>query len=802
MHVFTRKPLYCAGLILLVLGHDRSLHAQEPVAGDELAQHLNTLKAQVDDRSLAIGQREALVQEMATTLDRAARGAGSADKRREYWARGVGLLDEFNSQNPGHPRTPEFQLQAGVYRWAQGQSWEEVRELSPAEGRAGPEAAGAFDDAIVRLRAIPAADNEKALADNVRFRLAQAPRIEQAWTRPPHRDRRSREADALALLVEPMTAAGLKGFAGLLKADLLLRVRPAGRSGRRARCRGANRFAAAGTRGPGRADSRPDRPEEVQGGRGCDRGFASGSAAKEFEIVKLRLAELGGLAPGADRLACEQDLFGRVKALREGKSNEARLALLALARSGLDPDPRNAAEAWDLLAGAYEVRGDAVKAATLEQRAALRAEEQGHAESAARFRLRGGGFLFQASKFVEADRILSRVADDPGAGGLRAKAGMLRAMARGRALATGVPGSTASAYAESLQKQIADFPADPTTDEARWLLGTLSRAAGEPAKAETLWTSIPPTSPRWLEARLAVADIRRVAVESELLGGDRRLIAQTFERAESFLTESIQKAHNEHEQAELLLAQARLNLVPTAGKVQAVLSLLERLSRLGLTPLERYRARLLRVITLVQVGPPYLDAEREAQTHATWADPSAPGVFLDAIRLIDQCASFSEADLHQRRLGLVLRLLVQPALQDPDDDRWTAEQRAELKMRLSRAYLFLGDERNARTSLHGWAGLSRSAPDDLLRDLADTYNRLEVYELAVDVERLRLSNLASGSASWFEARYGLALAYFHSGRLKEAAQLIDATSILHPELGGGAIEKKFIKLRQRLGAQP
>ena len=191
------------------------------------------------------------------------------------------------------------------------------------------------------------------------------------------------------------------------------------------------------------------------------------------------------------------------------------------------------------------------------------------------------------------------------------------------------------------------------------------------------------------------------------------------------------------------------------------------------------------MIALVQVGPPYLEAEREAQTHATWADPSARGAFFDAIRLIDECASFAEVDLHQRRLGLVLRLLVQPVLQDPDDEKWTAEERSEIRMRLTRAYLFLGDERNARTSLQGWTGLPRSAPDDLLRDLADTYNRLEAYELAIDVQRLRLKNLQTGSPSWFEARYGLALAYFHSGHLKEAARLIDATAILHPELGGG-----------------
>ena len=115
---------------------------------------------------------------------------------------------------------------------------------------------------------------------------------------------------------------------------------------------------------------------------------------------------------------------------------------------------------------------------------------------------------------------------------------MLRAMARGRALAIGVPGVTASAYAAALQQQIVDFPADPATDEARWLLGALLRAAGELGKAEALWTAIAQGSPRWLDARLAVAAIRRAAVESELLSGDRRLIVLAYQRAESFLTES------------------------------------------------------------------------------------------------------------------------------------------------------------------------------------------------------------------------------------------------------------------------
>jgi len=789
-------------MVMVVLGSYSPLRAQEREPGDELARHLATLKAQVEDTSLAIGQRESLVQEMAGTLDRAARGALAADQRQAHWAQAVGLLDDFNSQNPGHPRTREFQLQAAVYRWAQGQGWREAGELNPGNGRAPREAATALDDAIVRLRAIAVQDVEPALADNVRFRLARA-LADRAGLEPmASPSRRSHEASALALLKEPMTEAGLKGFSGLLRADLLLR---------------GSRLdeAAAELDAVLRSDSPPPEREILDvwipvliGQKKFKEAEAAITAShldppgKDLELVDVRLAELTRLAPGTARLAAEQDLFRLIKELRQAKNNEARLGLLALARSGIDPDPRNPAETWDLLAEAHEVQGNAVKAGALELRAAGRAEEQGQPEAAAGFRLRGGGFLFQAGMYAEADALLSRVADDPRAGASRPKAGMLRAMARGRALAFGVPGVTGTTYAAALQQQIAAFPTDPTTDEARWLLGTLLRAAREPGKAEALLTAIAQGSPRWLDARLVVAELGRAAVESEVINGDRRLIALAYQRAESFLTESTQQARNEREQAELLLAQARLNLVPIAGKAQLAVSLLERLGRLGLTPQERYRARLARMIALVQVGPPYLDAEREAQSHATWADPSARGAFLDAIRLIDQCASFAGADLHQRRLGLVLRLLVLPVMQDPDDEKWTAEQRSEIQMRLTRAYLFLGDERSARTSLQGWTGLTRSAPDDLFRDLADTYNRLEAYELSIDVQRLRLKKLQTGSASWFEARYGLALAYFHSGHLKEAAQLIDATAILHPELGGGAIQKKFIKLRQRLGAQP
>ena len=91
-----------------------------------------------------------------------------------------------------------------------------------------------------------------------------------------------------------------------------------------------------------------------------------------------------------------------------------------------------------------------------------------------------------------------------------------------------------------------------------------------------------------------------------------------------------------------------------------------------------------------------------------------------------------------------------------------------------------------------------TANDPLLRDLADIYTRLDAYELAVDVHRLRTRRTAPGSLAWLDARYGLALALYRSGKADEARRIIDATAILHPELGGGDLSEKFKRLRQRL----
>ena len=142
----------------------------------------------------------------------------------------------------------------------------------------------------------------------------------------------------------------------------------------------------------------------------------------------------------------QRAIHGRVGTVSGGSKSCGRDVTRAPAgtvRSGqgaLVPDASQPPEVWDALADAYATNGEPAKAGAEMVRAADRAAALGQAAAAAGYRLRGGGFLFQAGLYVDADKVLSHAADDPAAGPLRAKAAMLRCLARGRALASGCAG--------------------------------------------------------------------------------------------------------------------------------------------------------------------------------------------------------------------------------------------------------------------------------------------------------------------------------------------------------------------------
>jgi hypothetical protein len=783
---------------ILIVAMAAVVQQPTPPSDAELSQHLENVRAQLANPALDQFRREGLAQDMAGTLDRAAQAATDLESRRKRWGEAIDLIDRFTRENKELTLDRQLRFQAAVFRWAQAQTWMQAAEFEPANPTYRERAIAQLDDAITRLRSISPIGDRSTLGDNQRFRLAQAIADRAELELADVEERRRRENEAMDLLEQPPTAQGLAGYWHLLKADLWLR------SGKPRETRQALDEALKAQPVPAEAEILAvriplliDQNQFAEAMQAAD-GSHLDAALKGLWRVRIRLAELARTPEGDASRRIQEELFREIRALKGRQAAESRLALLQVARAGVEPAAGEPPDAWDALADAHQAAGDMPKAAAASARAAAIAQAAGKAEEAAGYRLRAGAFSFQGGRFAEADAALSQVADDPTAGAIRPRAGMLRALARGRALAAHQPGASVAAYTESLERQIRDFPADPTTHEARWLLGELARPS-DPGRARGLWASIPPGSSRWLDTRLAIAAMDRDELDRQLINPDTRGLARSFAAADRFLAASIGEARSEDITARLLLARARLNLVPTVGRPEAARDLCDRVARLPVTAGILYRSRLLRMIAMVELGR-YLEAEREAHTHPDWDLPDERDALFDAIRLLDQGATIAATDLRQRRFGLVQKLLLESVL--TLDHKFSTSQLSELRMRLTRALLFVGDDREARRSLTSWKGSPDPTSDRLLRDLGDTYSRLEAYSLDIDVQRLRLKNNGVGSMPWFDARYALALAYYHTGQYKQAAQLIDATAILHPELGGGELHEKFIRLRQRLGEKP
>ena len=192
--------------------------------GPDLA---GSLRATLANTSLSIDDRARRALEGATSIDQFAQESADPAARRKLWGQATGLLDEFLAKNPIVASAPLIRFQAGVYRWAEGRSFAEQFALSPADVQARAGAVQALDDAIARLRAVglKPLDPADPLAQNVRFRLAQA--IADRSKLEPENDvtRLASEREALGMLDSSLNAPGLRAFVRLLRAELANRLR-------------------------------------------------------------------------------------------------------------------------------------------------------------------------------------------------------------------------------------------------------------------------------------------------------------------------------------------------------------------------------------------------------------------------------------------------------------------------------------------------------------------------------------------------------------------------------------------------
>jgi tetratricopeptide (TPR) repeat protein len=375
---------------------------------------------------------------------------------------------------------------------------------------------------------------------------------------------------------------------------------------------------------------------------------------------------------------------------------------------------------------------------------------------------------------------------------IRPKASLLRTLALGRVSVASPTRANRTASIRALETHLETFPDDPTSAEVRWLLGRVRLEAGQRDQAVALWSAIPPTASRWIEARLALASLLRRDVETQSLNGDQAQIRAKARLALTFLSDAITQTRDPAGQDEFRLERIALQLLPTVAQPEEARQTSERLIREASRADQQRRARQMRIVALVELGR-YLDADRGL---AEAVDGGTASEHLGLARWLDRVATAADSDLVRRRAGQLLRNLASRLFDDGGE--LGPIEAAEARLRHVRSLLFSGDPDAARRTVERWPPLPPTIPADLLHDLADTYERLDVQPLAIDAYRLWMKRSQPGTLPWFAARYGLALAYERSEQPQEARQLIEATAILHPDLGGGLLRDRFERLRKRL----
>jgi TolA-binding protein len=766
---------------------------------EEIDAYLAAQTRVIEDAKRPLEERSRIAMETASALDRVAEKAAKDADRRSRWEQAAALLEQFEKRNPGHARSTLFAGQAAVYRWAIGRDWARAFADDPLDLQARSEADEAFDLAIARLRPLVSAadDGGDPIVQTLRFRLAQA-LLDRSKLESEGSDRRKGLlSEALESLANRPDDPALRGQADRLRAEVLAGL---------ARFEEATEAleASASADPPPPAVDRAEVEVAIRVGQGrfddaaraVDALPAGESSARDRLLLRIALARRAAAGNGEDAERAEAEAFRIVARMRETPGPEARRGTIALARAVDEPGAaRSPADLTTLAEGALAL-GAPERAARLDVLGAERAEAGGDEGQGRSLRFQAAAILYRAGRFSEAEGILRPLASDPEAGPLRPKAALLRAVAIGRALGAGTPGYERSDYARALAKLVEDSPDSPEADEARWLLGRSRLEEGDRRGAEQSWDAIGAGRPRWLDARLAVAALRRDEVEAALVESDPDAVRDALAEARATLDRlEAQLPGDRASRGELALARAELEVVPGAGDASRALALLDDLLLHPPDDRARDRARRLRVVALTELGR-YIEAERLARS---LAEDDRPEALLELARRLDRAGTSAPSDLVRRRFGALLRLVAAGVVGRPGS--LGPDLRAEARLRVARGELFRGDLPAARRALAAWPDALGTLGPSAWDELADLAAQLGEHERAIEVFRRLVARSRPGSPDWFQAKYGQAQALEAAGQPGLARQLIDATSALHPDLGGPASKARFDALRGRL-AQP
>lgn len=780
------KTLGSLLLLAVVLTCDSRAQAQAPP--DRAAGALNDAAISPEHRA-----RQALDQ--AAESDRLARQTNSPTARRARWEAAARLLEEVNSQSPGHGLFETVALQAIVYRWAIARVWLEQAQTAPIDPEPRQQAIRAIDEVIQHLELLFASRSKQAdpLSQNIRFRLAQS-LADRASI--PGQAKPSAKADrerAAGLLVVNLVQPNLQGAVESLRASLLIEL-------------GEFQNAAIALEKSRTSASPPSASDWLESYVKILIGLAQFDAADQI-LLERGARTQGGRALGllvllgrcaqakgeAERHGFEHKLFEMVSSWPKDADDQS-WARIQLARALNEPAASEPWNSWTMLAESKLLLGETEAACSLYREAARRAGAAGQPVDAATSAYRAAALALRAGRLNDSVSWLESILNDPASGSIRPRASLLRVVALGKLSEQAEDPTAEQNYQAALRTHVEQFPEDPTSAEARWLLGEIASANGRIDEALHTWALIPVEAARWSAARRSMARVQVDRLDDLMRRGNREASTAAVKELDQFFQKSLESASSSSDRTDLELLQARANLHPLVRRPEAARVTCERVLVSSGHQGQLLSARWLRLIALVQLNR-FIEAANALEAEG-FDFPTQ--ILFDLAEALDRAAESDETGVSTRRIGQMMRSItdrIKGARASLSEAR-----RSEQFLLGARALLHLGRFRDGRNELLASRIKAEGLSERTLERLTSTYLRADLPEQAAEASRQRLRIVKEGTSEWFDARLDLAEALIQAGRGNDARRILDTTSALHSDLGGGGLLERFIRLKQRLGS--
>ena len=474
----------------------------------------------------------------------------------------------------------------------------------------------------------------------------------------------------------------------------------------------------------------------------------------------------------------------------------ARRAELVASRGSATTGPGAGVELLVRTAERLHVTGQIDESLTAFDRAATSALESGDTQRAFELAFTAATIEHQRQEFAAASARYRAAAKQNPSATRAAEAHLLAAHDALEAAKLVEPLSTKH-YRELLEEHLRLWPAGASLGEAQWRLGRLDTLERQWPQAVAAFRAITPQDARFVDAISATADAyAAMFAEQRAAGKDPTAqvvaAAREFER---FATTATGEATDATRKARRASALAAARFWIEGGP--ANFGSAERLALQVVSDPEapdEVRARALPLLVVALAGQ---GKTAEAQQRLQQMADAGPAVLLSVLESLSTTAE-SQAAESSRELALLELRTVELLRNKLTDLPAGAQQRFH---RLEARALASAGKRSEAQAAYD-ALLKNSPRDGALREEFATFlshgddpaSRTAGLAAWRDLER----HSKQGTARWFRAKYGIALAHHQSGDDAQAAKVIALAKVLHPDLGGGEMRAKFTHLESQL----